>query len=173
VKFPAKRISWLFLGCSLWIHAEPVEVVVTGVETREGAQRIEKRLSEEMGASFQEFSPSIMKVDGMWLVRLGPVEKSTLLREKVIERLGERGYHPMVLSATAKPGKKPSGSGRVFRGSSRLWQWILWGILGGSLLLFMIRRGLRTRKLHHSQDRLEERQRRLEKAIDQEGGVHE
>jgi len=172
VKLPYKRIPWLLLGISLWLHAEPVEVVVTGTQSWEDARKIEKRLSKELGKRLQGVAHSVTKVQDLWLIRLGPLERKRMLKQGILERLGGLGYHPIVLSKSLRQNSSKRSSVRSSAKSSQKWQWILWGILGGGLLIFIIRRGRSTRQLLRSQDRLEERQKRLERAIEQEGGAH-
>jgi len=170
----AKKIIWFFLGIvmTLRVDAEPVEVVVTGVKNREGAYRILKRLPEELGERIQSVPLRIKEAEGMWLVRLGPMERSMMIQQKLIEGLGEAGYHPMVLPAVGlvdRP-KRDGPLRHTSYSSTSQWQWALWAFLGGGLLLFLWRRGRHTRSLTKSQDQLEARQKRLEEAIDHEGG---
>jgi len=164
-----KRTAWLMGLMTLWALAEPVEVVVTGVRSHALAKEIVQRLPQELGRASDGLRITTGERGGVWLVRLGPLDREELAKRSVMERLAELGYQPMVLL----PERELMLQQPTRSHSSRTWQWILWGILGGGLMLFVLGRGRSTRRLHRSQDRLEKRQKELEHAIDQEGGIHE
>ena len=166
-----KSIAPLLLGATLGGVAEPVEVIVAGVDSAQGAERIRQRLPEELGDVLKGTERSLRRVNDVWMVRLGPLERRKVIERGLLERLGRRGYHPLVIpvktSASPSPQKMPRQ-----QESSRILQWALWGGLGTGLFLFLVARGRSAGRLNRDQQRLEESQHRLEEAMKREGEVH-